>query len=322
MLLVKKPAVQLRSPESRVDSSPRKQRQKRSNSQASLYAITVVASLLAYYVGTRLHHWMHHQPKAAVIDAAAVTILPSSTASTTIVRSPDGSILILTSDLGQTSLTALLQALKEQHIMSISDIILTSVTPNTAEGLETLLSKLTLTGAIITPYSAEDPTAWWNRSRHNFAVEVGHRGRHLISWTDSLPALQAAVPQMIVSFDAPPSSRWDEPDIAVKIAYGTSSLVDLTSLTASQIAGLTDTTNFGACQVLLINGQDEFVSKELLAQLQPGVVVFTGPMDIPPGDRAMSNVEAADAQTITLYSSPLVSLTLPSDSANSISMLK
>jgi hypothetical protein len=270
-------------------------------------------------LGGHLHHWTPKHTIIRPIDYAAVTIIPSGTASVLLVRASDHRAILTVSDFDQSAVIELVKTLKKENIRAIVAIVVTSVKPNTAAGIVSLIGQIPITGPIVTPYQASD-SARWNWSIQNFSDELSSHNLTLSSWATKQSAWTSCLPNTTVVVFTYPRSPWEAPDTAVRIQYGDGSLLDLSSLTPGQVQTITDQP-IPACQILVINGQNEYASKELLSWLQPAFVVLTGTEEAPPGDRVEMNVMAADAKPVDLYDSSPTLLSLPSSNFDAVEMV-
>jgi hypothetical protein len=311
--VIKRAAIEVRLDER---NSAKLRRKQRTQLPVLPLVVIVLVGALSFFVGARLHKWMPHRIMIVKNDSAVVTILPSSTGSTVLIVTPDHHAVIVTSDFAPTSIGLLQQSITNDHLTKIYAIVLTSVTSNTADGLVDFSQVEPFKGPIVTPYEDKEPPEWWERTEQNFVSKMQSHGLATISWKDSAAILQKSIPRLQINIFPAQRSKWQVPATFAKIQYQQGSVLDLTSLTSQQVAAITGQP-IGISRILLVNGADQFVSKELLAEVQPDVVL-TGPADIPPGDRAEDNVRAADAEAISLASEKSVGLLLPASDSQDV----
>jgi hypothetical protein len=224
---------------------------------------------------------------------------------------PDGKRVIIGADLAPSALTPLLHELKVLRITSVNAIVLTGATANTESGLSLLIKRVRITGPIVLPYDAAAATEWWAPIAQHLSSSIKNDGLDSLSWKDSSAALKQAVPQADIEIYSPDRSPWEIPVVAASFTYKKSSFMDFSSLTPKQIASMTGRSDIEPCRVLAVDGQDAYVSKEILALIQPEVVLLTGASDVPPGDNTEMNIQAADAEAITLAATPPLKVIFP-----------
>ncbi len=273
--------------------------------------ILIMISIGAFFVGAHLPHRARPRINVRRIDSAAVFVIETGETPDILIRTSDSRTLLITSDLSPSSIPPLIHHLNLLHIRSIDALIITSVSAAAADGITDLAKRLLPGAPVVTPYSSSDSEEWWSKTKVNFISEIYAKRLRPLTTQNASTYLAAAVPNLTIDLNEAQRSPWDPPVLSTRVTYKNSSLIDLCSLTDKQVAALTGDPGTGLSRLLFVNGQDQFVTKELLATVQPDIVVLTGSDSLPPGDNAEINIQAADAQAVTLDQSPYLQVTLP-----------
>ena len=286
-------------------------RNKRYSLQRAAPAACILAMAVgAFLLGAHLHK-LHHTGRLQKIDAASLLVLPSAAGSNILFATPDGRRIILVSDLTPDALAPLLHYLNKQHIFVVNGIVLTNVTNDTMNGLAELARRVKVDGPVISPYDNTISNRWWGRNQRALVEGAKEEGLRLQAWKDGGSAFKYIIPQADITLYAPLRSKWEIPVIGVKVSYLSSSLLDISSLNPKEAASITGMPDVGSSRILVIGDQDTYVTREILAEVQPDIVLLAGPSNVPPGDNAEINIQAADATAITLSQTPPLKITLP-----------
>jgi hypothetical protein len=293
-------------------------RQRRPQRNALVLAIIVVLGIISFTIGRHLRQLLPHRQRPLVIDAASVAIMPSSTASTTLVQTNDGRAIVIASDFGPETTDPLVLLIKARRIHSVAAIIVTSIAPSTSAGIARFLANEPMTGPVIIPYCTEENEPYGQRLKHDLITVLQRVGVTVLPWDRTQDLLSIVMPLASIQFVSPSRKRWEAASLAVRVNYGDSSLLDVTGLNPRQLAELTCVPFGGPARLLLVSGQDQYLTKELLSEVQPDAVVLTGPVGDPPGNGAIDDVKAADATVVSLASVPQASFDLPFSSTDSV----
>jgi hypothetical protein len=269
----------------------------------------VVLAVFSYLLGIHLRTLSSRPQRTPPIDAALITTIPSNEGCTILVETRDHHDLVVASDINVSAVSALLTLLRSKHLHIVNCLVLTNIGHDTGDGLAKLFSTVQLAGPLVTPIDSASLDSYTEQ----FGIDCH-------PWPTSASAVASSVPMADVSFLESKTMRRSREGFAVRVTYGDSSLLDIAGLTPRQSAGLTGESIGGTARLLMVNGDDGSLSRELLVEAEPDIVVLTGLATDATSALALREVASADAMAVNLSSNSESDLRLPysaSDSASS-----
>jgi beta-lactamase superfamily II metal-dependent hydrolase len=267
---------------------------------AALGALILVGTI-AFLIGLWLHENRPDDPKLASGPTLQLRCPQIGDGDGAVVAAPQGDAVVI--DAGSSALEgrALADQLSQSNSGNLAALIITSATQNCIGGASELLDMVSLRGPVILPCGSRSFIRAGGRTARAFIQSVHAHNLKAWIWQDyqqAHPGLLDSSAVMRVSCLPAGPLQDRQPHIAVRVDYGSESLLYAASLTPNAESFLSAQQAPLNCDLLVVpgNGAKDAASSEFLAWAAPRVAVISCPVTAAPDPQTTQRLQAAGAK--------------------------